>query len=83
SLPRSTAIFAKTVLQEYWSAVRMVAFLQGADPRLTALVRDTPGFGRLAAQELLAVLDGGPHRTVQGELPHLEARESTGPCPRD
>ncbi|MFD8327888.1 LacI family DNA-binding transcriptional regulator [Streptomyces lydicus] len=52
-------------------------------PRLTALVRDTPGFGRLAAQELLAVLDGGPHRTVQGELPHLEARESTGPCPCD
>ncbi|MGW7487308.1 LacI family DNA-binding transcriptional regulator [Streptomyces sp. NPDC054786] len=48
-------------------------------PRLTALVRDTPGFGRLAAQELLAVLDGGPLRTVQGELPHLEARESTGP----
>ncbi|MEU9115357.1 LacI family DNA-binding transcriptional regulator [Streptomyces sp. NPDC048483] len=47
-------------------------------PRLTALVRDTPGFGRLAAQELLAVLDGGPLRTVQGELPHLEARESTG-----
>ncbi|MGW2630430.1 LacI family DNA-binding transcriptional regulator [Streptomyces chattanoogensis] len=47
-------------------------------PRLTALVRDTPGFGRLAAQELLAVLDGGPVRTVQGELPHLEARESTG-----
>ncbi|MFC9238218.1 LacI family DNA-binding transcriptional regulator [Streptomyces decoyicus] len=47
-------------------------------PRLTALVRDTPGFGRLAAQELLTVLDGGPLRTVQGELPHLEARESTG-----
>ncbi|AOP48443.1 LacI family DNA-binding transcriptional regulator [Streptomyces lydicus] len=52
-------------------------------PRLTALVRDTPGFGRLAAQELLGVLDGGPHRTVQGELPHLEARESTGPASRD
>ncbi|MFI6767376.1 LacI family DNA-binding transcriptional regulator [Streptomyces sp. NPDC050355] len=50
-------------------------------PRLTALVRDTPGFGRLAAQELLTVLDGGPPRTVQGEQPHLEARESTGPCP--
>ncbi|MFG2287477.1 LacI family DNA-binding transcriptional regulator [Streptomyces sp. NPDC048595] len=50
-------------------------------PRLTALVRDTPGFGRLAAQELLGVLDGGPPRTVQGEQPHLEARESTGPCP--
>ncbi|TJZ58827.1 LacI family transcriptional regulator [Streptomyces piniterrae] len=50
-------------------------------PRLTALVRDTPGFGRLAAQELLAVLDGGPLRTVEGELPHLEARESTGAPP--
>ncbi|MGW1378885.1 LacI family DNA-binding transcriptional regulator [Streptomyces sp. NPDC002446] len=50
-------------------------------PRLTALVRDTPGFGRLAARELLALLDGGPLRTVQGEQPHLEARESTGPCP--
>ncbi|MGY5079814.1 LacI family DNA-binding transcriptional regulator [Streptomyces nigrescens] len=50
-------------------------------PRLTALVRDTPGFGRLAAQELLAVLDGGPLRTVQGELPHLEARESTATPP--
>ncbi|MFG2526647.1 LacI family DNA-binding transcriptional regulator [Streptomyces sp. NPDC048516] len=47
-------------------------------PRLTALVRDTPAFGRLAAGELLAVLDGGPLRTVQAELPHLEARESTG-----
>ncbi|MFG2222538.1 LacI family DNA-binding transcriptional regulator [Streptomyces sp. NPDC048644] len=47
-------------------------------PQLTALVRDTPGFGRLAAQELLAVIDGGPPRTVHGELPHLEARESTG-----
>lgn len=50
-------------------------------PRLTALVRDTPGFGRLAARELLAVLDGGVLRTVQGELPDLEARESTGPRP--
>lgn len=29
-------------------------------PRLTALVRDTAGFGRLAAEELLAVLAGGP-----------------------
>ncbi|KIZ16940.1 LacI family DNA-binding transcriptional regulator [Streptomyces natalensis] len=47
-------------------------------PRLTALVRDTAAFGRLAAQELRAVLDGGPVRAVQGELPHLEERESTG-----
>ncbi|MFV0126284.1 LacI family DNA-binding transcriptional regulator [Streptomyces sp. HMX112] len=52
-------------------------------PRLTALVRDTPAFGRLAAQELLAVLDGAPVRSVQGELPHLEARESTGPSPAE
>ncbi|GGU93330.1 LacI family transcriptional regulator [Streptomyces albospinus] len=50
-------------------------------PRLTALVRDTPGFGRLAATELLAFLGGGPPRTVQGELPHLERRESSGPAP--
>lgn len=48
-------------------------------PQLTALVRDTPGFGRLAARELLTVLDGGPLRTVEGELPHLEPRESTAP----
>ncbi|MEN8652607.1 LacI family DNA-binding transcriptional regulator [Streptomyces sp. 21So2-11] len=46
-------------------------------PRLTALVRDTSGFGRLAAQELLALIDGGPVRSLQGELPHLEQREST------
>ncbi|SDJ60336.1 LacI family DNA-binding transcriptional regulator [Streptomyces indicus] len=48
-------------------------------PRLTALVRDTSGFGRLAAEELLAQLDGGPVRSLQAELPHLEPRESTGP----
>ncbi|MER7176456.1 LacI family DNA-binding transcriptional regulator [Streptomyces mesophilus] len=48
-------------------------------PRLTALVRDTSGFGRLAAEELLARLDGGPVRSLQAELPHLEPRESTGP----
>ncbi|MDG4859140.1 LacI family DNA-binding transcriptional regulator [Streptomyces sp. T-3] len=48
-------------------------------PRLTALVRDTSGFGRLAAQELLDRLDGGPVRSIQAELPHLEPRESTAP----
>ncbi|WP_438484342.1 LacI family DNA-binding transcriptional regulator [Streptomyces sp. S186] len=53
-----------------------------AHPPLTALVRDTAGFGRLAAGELLALLDGGLPRTVEGELPHLEPRESTGPPPR-
>ncbi|MBW1595484.1 LacI family DNA-binding transcriptional regulator [Streptomyces sp. JJ38] len=48
-------------------------------PALTALVRDTGGFGRLAAEELLALLDGGPVRSVQAELPRLELRESTAP----
>ncbi|AJE81874.1 regulatory protein, LacI [Streptomyces albus] len=50
-------------------------------PRLTALVRDTTAFGRLAARELLDRLDGGPARSVQAELPHLEPRESTAPPP--
>ncbi|MGW0754610.1 LacI family DNA-binding transcriptional regulator [Streptomyces sp. NPDC002587] len=46
-------------------------------PRLTALVRDTAGFGRLAAEELLAVLAGGPAGVRQSEQPRLEPREST------
>ncbi|MFE4633700.1 LacI family DNA-binding transcriptional regulator [Streptomyces sp. NPDC056773] len=50
-------------------------------PRLTALVRDTAGFGRLAAEELLAVLAGGPPRSRESELPRLEPRESTAPPP--
>ncbi|MCB5183246.1 LacI family DNA-binding transcriptional regulator [Streptomyces antimicrobicus] len=50
-------------------------------PRLTALVRDTAGFGRLAAEELLAVLAGGPPRVRQAEQPRLEPRESTAPPP--
>ncbi|WP_329116331.1 LacI family DNA-binding transcriptional regulator [Streptomyces sp. NBC_01465] len=52
-------------------------------PTLTALVRDTSGFGRLAAQELLDRLDGGPVRSIQAELPHLEPRESTAPPAKD
>ncbi|MBT2404292.1 MULTISPECIES: LacI family DNA-binding transcriptional regulator [unclassified Streptomyces] len=48
-------------------------------PRLTALVRDTAGFGRLAAEELLAVLAGGPPQVRKGEQPRLEPRESTAP----
>ncbi|MEV7417680.1 LacI family DNA-binding transcriptional regulator [Streptomyces sp. NPDC089919] len=51
-------------------------------PRLTALVRDTPGFGRLAAQALLDLLAGGPPRALEGERPRLEPRESTAPPPR-
>ncbi|WP_327133830.1 LacI family transcriptional regulator [Streptomyces sp. NBC_01343] len=48
-------------------------------PRLTALVRDTAGFGRLAAEELLAVLAGSPPRARESERPRLEPRESTAP----
>ncbi|MDX3536061.1 LacI family DNA-binding transcriptional regulator [Streptomyces sp. MB09-01] len=51
-------------------------------PRLTALVRDTAGFGRLAAEELLAVLAGGPPGVRISEQPRLEPRESTAPPPR-
>ncbi|MGW7451923.1 LacI family DNA-binding transcriptional regulator [Streptomyces sp. NPDC054787] len=50
-------------------------------PRLTALVRDTAGFGRLAAEELLAVLAGSPARVRTSERPRLEPRESTAPPP--
>lgn len=50
-------------------------------PRLTALVRDTAGFGRIAAEELLALLAGGPPRSRESERPRLEPRESTAPPP--
>ncbi|MFJ6050193.1 LacI family DNA-binding transcriptional regulator [Streptomyces sp. NPDC092307] len=50
-------------------------------PRLTALVRDTAGFGRLAAEELLAVLAGNPPGVRISERPRLEPRESTAPPP--
>ncbi|WP_371588544.1 LacI family DNA-binding transcriptional regulator [Streptomyces virginiae] len=50
-------------------------------PRLTALVRDTAGFGRLAAGELLAVLAGDPPGVRISERPRLEPRESTAPPP--
>lgn len=50
-------------------------------PALTALVRDTAAFGRRAAEELLALLDGGPAVRVQDELPHLEQRGSTAAAP--
>ncbi|WP_327737768.1 LacI family transcriptional regulator [Streptomyces nojiriensis] len=50
-------------------------------PRLTALVRDTAGFGRLAAEELLAVLAGSQPGVRISERPRLEPRESTAPPP--
>jgi hypothetical protein len=47
-------------------------------PWLSALSRDTVEFGRKAAGELTALLDGGPARTVQVPVPRLIERESTG-----
>ncbi|MEU6657751.1 LacI family DNA-binding transcriptional regulator [Streptomyces sp. NPDC046821] len=47
-------------------------------PTLTALVRDTAAYGRRAAEELLALLDGGAARRVEDVLPRLEPRGSTG-----
>ncbi|MEU1530076.1 LacI family DNA-binding transcriptional regulator [Streptomyces fagopyri] len=49
-------------------------------PWLSALSRDTLEFGRTAARELTALLDGGPARTVQVPVPRLIGRESTGPA---
>lgn len=46
-------------------------------PWLTALSRDPVAFGRLAARELTALIDGGPARTVQVPLPRLIERDST------
>ncbi|MGW1893644.1 LacI family DNA-binding transcriptional regulator [Streptomyces sp. NPDC002004] len=47
-------------------------------PWLSALSRDTVGFGRLAARELMALLDGGTARTVRVPVPRLLERDSTG-----
>ncbi|MGK5641340.1 LacI family DNA-binding transcriptional regulator [Streptomyces sp. URMC 126] len=47
-------------------------------PPLTALVRDTAAFGRRAAEELIALLDGGPARRIRDATPRLVARGSTG-----
>jgi DNA-binding LacI/PurR family transcriptional regulator len=47
-------------------------------PWLSALSRDSVEFGRMAARELTALLDGEPARTVQVPLPQLIVRESTG-----
>jgi DNA-binding LacI/PurR family transcriptional regulator len=46
-------------------------------PSLTALVRDTYGFGQRAARRLMAVIDGATG-DVEDELPQLEPRGSTG-----
>ncbi|MGW2486243.1 LacI family DNA-binding transcriptional regulator [Streptomyces sp. NPDC001606] len=47
-------------------------------PRLSALSRDSAEFGRTAARELLALLDGAPARAVRVPVPRLTGRASTG-----
>ncbi|MHB9857493.1 LacI family DNA-binding transcriptional regulator [Streptomyces sp. YIM S03343] len=47
-------------------------------PWLSALSRDSVEFGRTAARELTALLDGGPARTVRVPVPRLIVRDSTG-----
>ncbi|MGW7792319.1 substrate-binding domain-containing protein, partial [Streptomyces tricolor] len=47
-------------------------------PRLSALSRDSAAFGRTAARELLALLDGAPARSVGVPVPRLTGRGSTG-----
>ncbi|MFI9169022.1 LacI family DNA-binding transcriptional regulator [Streptomyces lincolnensis] len=47
-------------------------------PWLSALSRDSVEFGRTAATELMALLDGGPARTVRVPVPRLIERDSTG-----
>ncbi|GAA2571941.1 LacI family DNA-binding transcriptional regulator [Streptomyces lienomycini] len=49
-------------------------------PWLSALSRDSVEFGRTAATELTALLDGGPARTVRVPVPRLIERDSTGPA---
>jgi DNA-binding LacI/PurR family transcriptional regulator len=48
-------------------------------PPLTALSRDIPAYGAHAAQQLLAVIAGGPARTVQDATARLTPRGSTAP----
>ncbi|MFJ8792148.1 LacI family DNA-binding transcriptional regulator [Streptomyces sp. NPDC102462] len=50
-------------------------------PWLSALSRDSMAFGRTAARELLALLDGSAPRTVQVPLPELITRDSTATPP--
>ncbi|MEV1081256.1 LacI family DNA-binding transcriptional regulator [Streptomyces sp. NPDC050211] len=47
-------------------------------PWLSALSRDSVEFGRTAARELTALVDGGPARTVRVPVPRLIVRDSTG-----
>ncbi|HKN55681.1 MAG TPA: LacI family DNA-binding transcriptional regulator [Amycolatopsis sp.] len=49
-------------------------------PTLTALVRDTAGFGAHAARRLLEIVDDGVMADIEDQLPQLQPRGSTGPA---
>jgi hypothetical protein len=50
---------------------------------LTALSRDIPGYGAIAARQLLSVITGSAAESIQDEAPHLVTRGSTAaPLPR-
>ncbi|WP_210592130.1 LacI family DNA-binding transcriptional regulator [Streptomyces sp. GESEQ-35] len=68
SVPRDVSVVA----WEDSALCRMVK------PWLSALSRDSVEFGRMAATELTALLDGGPARTVRVPVPRLIVRDSTG-----
>jgi DNA-binding LacI/PurR family transcriptional regulator len=46
-------------------------------PALTALSRDIPGYGAIAARQLLSVIAGDSAESTQDEAPHLVTRGST------
>lgn len=46
-------------------------------PSLTAVSRDIPGYGAIAARQLLAVIADEPAESVKDESPHLVPRGST------
>jgi DNA-binding LacI/PurR family transcriptional regulator len=52
-------------------------------PALTALSRDIPGYGALAARQSLSVIARKTVESVQDKAPHLVTRGSTAAPPRD
>ncbi|MEV4504083.1 LacI family DNA-binding transcriptional regulator [Streptomyces klenkii] len=57
------------------------ALCRNTHPALTSLTRDTPAFGRRAAEHLLSLLDGAPPHRIQDATPGLLPRASTAPPP--
>lgn len=51
-------------------------------PALTVIRRDVVAYGRQAARMLMNAIGGRPAGMIQGEVPRLKVRGSTGPVPR-